>query len=152
MTLIVGELCNREVVIAREGDSVEMAAERMRSFHVGDLVVVEEHAGRNVPVGIVTDRDLVVGGLAQGLARLATLRVGDVMSRELVTARPEEDLGIALDRMRSHGVRRLPVVNREGGLEGILTLDDVLELMSEELAELAKLVVRQQKLERERRV
>ena len=150
--MTVGELCNREVVLARVGDTVFDAARRMRQFHVGDLVVVEDEAGGRVPVGIVTDRDLVVAALAEGIERLSELRVGDVMTPRPVTAHAGEGVVEALDRMRSHGIRRLPVVNEEGRLEGILAFDDVLEFTSGELLDLVKLVARQQKVERQRRI
>jgi CBS domain-containing protein len=73
------------------------------------------------------------------------------MTRAPVTAEESESLESALKRMRSYGVRRLPVVNEGGGLEGILTFDDIVELTSGELTDLAQLVPREQKRERERR-
>ena len=68
----VGEVCNRIVVFAQPGESVRVAARRMRNQHVGDLVVVDEGAEGRTPVGIVTDRDLVMeapGPLAAGFSR-----------------------------------------------------------------------------------
>jgi len=81
-----------------------------------------------------------------------SLKVGDIYSTDLVTALEEESLPEALAKMRAHGVRRLPVVNRRGELEGILTFDDVVELLAEELTELAELPAREQRREREQRV
>lgn len=146
--MMVGELCNRAVVFGREDESVRDAAKRMRDLHVGDLVVVREESGHRVPVGIVTDRDLVVGPLAAG-DDLDAQTLGEVMSRELVTATEREDLSTALRRMRANGIRRLPVVDQGGTLQGILTMDDALEFLDEELTELAKLVIREQKTEME---
>jgi CBS domain-containing protein len=80
--------------------------------------------------------------------RIPYLHVSDVMKQKLVTAMEDESVRKALERMQASGVRRLPVVNGEGGLEGIVTLDDILELLSEELTDLAKLVLREQKKER----
>jgi len=137
--MAVGEICNREVVIAEKALSVVDAAQLMRKHHVGDLVVVEEKDGRRHPVGIVTDRDIVVEVVAAEVNPDA-LKVGDIMAPEVATVRESEGLFEALRYMRDKGVRRMPVVDREGGLVGILTLDDLLSLLAEEMTELAKLV------------
>ena len=137
--MAVGEICNREVVIAEKALSVVDAAQLMRKHHVGDLVVVEEKDGRRHPVGIVTDRDIVVEVVAAEVNPDA-LKVGDIMGPEVATVRESEGLFEALRYMRDKGVRRMPVVDREGGLVGILTLDDLLSLLAEEMTELAKLV------------
>jgi CBS domain-containing protein len=137
--MAVGELCNREVVTAEKTLSVVGAAQLMRKHHVGDLVVVEERGGLKQPVGIVTDRDIVVEVVAAGVNPDA-LKVGDIMGPEVATVRESEGLFEALRYMRDKGVRRMPVVDSTGGLVGILTLDDLLSLLAEEMTELAKLV------------
>jgi CBS domain-containing protein len=137
--MAVGEICNREVVITERSVSVVDAAKLMRSHHVGDLVVVEEKGGCKHPVGIVTDRDIVVEVVAAGV-NPESLKVGDIMGSEVATVRESEGLFEALRYMRDKGVRRMPVVDRDGGLVGILTLDDLLSLLAGEMTELAKMV------------
>jgi predicted transcriptional regulator len=135
----ISELCNREVVIAEKSLSVTDAARLMRTHHVGDIVVVEQREGRNHPVGIVTDRDIVVEVVAAAVDS-DSLKVGDIMGPEVATVRESEGLFEALRYMRDKGVRRMPVVDSFGGLVGILTLDDLLSLLAEEMTELAKLL------------
>lgn len=137
--MAVGEICNREVVVTGKFETVAGAAGLMRKHHVGDLVVVEERDGRKFPVGIVTDRDIVVEVVAAGVNPEA-LKVGDIMGSGVATVRESEGLFEALRYMRDKGVRRMPVVGSSGELVGILTLDDLLTLLAEELTELAKLV------------
>jgi CBS domain-containing protein len=149
--MTAGEFCNRQVVIARKEDSLVTAARRIRDFHVGTLVVVDDQEGRRVPIGILTDRDLVVSVLTGDGRDVDALNVGDVMTAELVTVPEHENLFDALKTMRSFGVRRVPVVNDKGGLEGLLTFDDLIDLVAEELSDLANLVAREQRREREAR-
>jgi CBS domain-containing protein len=144
--MAVGEICNREVVIAEKKLSIKEAAGLMRSHHVGDLVVVEEKAGRRQPVGVVTDRDIVVEVVAAGVNPEA-LTVADIMGPDVATVHESEGVFEALRYMRNKGVRRMPVTDREGGLIGILTLDDLLSLLAEEMTELAKLVSHERKRE-----
>jgi len=146
----IGEICNREVVFARPNESVLSAAILMREHHVGTLVVVEESAGKRVPTGIITDRDIAVGVVALGLDPDATL-VGAVMSPELIRAR--EDAGVAetVALMRQKGLRRLPVVDAAGSLVGLVAADDLLELLAEEMSGLASIVAREQRRETEQR-
>jgi CBS domain-containing protein len=135
----VGQICNRDTVIVRKEESVIDAAKLMREFHVGSVVVVEDVEGGVKPVGILTDRDLVVEILAAELDPNA-VAVGDIMSYELASAREEDGLWDTLLRMRAKGIRRLPVVNGQGLLIGILTSDDLLELLAGEIGQLARVV------------
>ena len=135
----VGEYCNRAVVVAAKSTEIREAARLMRGHHVGDLIIVEPRGGENIPLGIVTDRDLVIEVLAQELDPDA-LTVADIMSPDPCTAQEDDDLWATLNRMRNEGIRRLPVVNARGGLEGILTADDVLDLFAEGLMDLVKLM------------
>ena len=146
----VGEICNRDVVILKRDDTIQEAAKLMRQHHIGDVLVVEELGGIQVPVGIVTDRDLVVEIMAPDLDQ-KVITVGDIMVRELAAV--NESIGVfeAIQYMRSKAVRRLPIVDENGGLVGILTLDDLLELLSEELLAIAKLVKCQRQKETRRR-
>lgn len=146
----VGEVCNREVIVANREESVLAAAKLMRDNHVGDLVVVESQAQRRAPVGIITDRDLVVEILAKEVDPNAVI-IGEAMSEELVTAAEDEEFMAVVKRMRQRGVRRVPVVDAQGGLVGLLAVDDVLDLIAEELADLVGIIVREQRYERERR-
>jgi CBS domain-containing protein len=125
-------------------------AQLMRRQHVGDVIVVDRQGDLVVPVGIVTDRDIVVELIADQVD-LESVTTGDVMSPELITARQNEGIWDTLQLMGNKGIRRLPVVNDDGGLEGILTVDDLVELLAEELALLARIAGRGQKLEEERR-
>lgn len=140
--MAIGEICNREVVIVTRETPVPEAARLMRRYHVGDLVVVEALAGRRRPVGIVTDRDIVIEVVAMDVAADG-LTVGDIMSAEVATVRESEGVYETLRYMRDKGIRRLPVVDRDGWLQGIVTLDDLLILLAEEMSAMAKLVARQ---------
>ncbi|MBI5556553.1 MAG: CBS domain-containing protein [Deltaproteobacteria bacterium] len=148
--MTVGEFCNREVVVAEKETTIVEAAKLMRKYHVGDLVVVDRSGGRTIPVGIVTDRDIVVE-LVAGEVDLDAACAGDIMSHELMTAGDHDGILETLQKMRGKGIRRLPVVNGQGGLEGILAIDDLLELLAEELTLLAKAAGRGQERERKLR-
>lgn len=146
----IGEICNRDTIFTTRASSIGDAARLMREHHVGDLVVAEDKNGRRVPVGILTDRDLVVEILAKGVDMNA-VNVGDIMSNELVTAREGDGIYETLQHMRAKGVRRVPVVDAGGGLVGIVSADDLLDLLADELTALARLVSREQARERTRR-
>jgi CBS domain-containing protein len=139
----VGEYCNRDVVVVAKSDSVQEAINLMRQYHVGTVVVAEETGDKPKPVGILTDRDIIIEILAEGV-ELDTVTIGDVMSFDLVTVNENTTLLDAVSVMKDKGVRRLPVVNDKGGLEGILSVDDVIELLAEELSSIAKLIGKEQ--------
>jgi CBS domain-containing protein len=143
----VGEICDREVVVATRETTVIEAAKLLRHHHVGTLVICEQlNGGRRMPVGIITDRDIVVEVVAPGL-HAETITVGDIMSPEFVTAREADDVLQALQIMRYKGVRRLPVVGQDGQLVGIVAIDDMLSFLAEELTDIAKIVARERAIE-----
>lgn len=146
----VGEVCNRDVVVVKKSESALDAALLMRRFHVGDLVVIEEEGGQRIPVGIVTDRDIVIEAVAEDV-NCRELTVGDIMSTDLVTVNEDEDVIDTVKMMRATGIRRVPVVDGSGVLVGIVTVDDLIELLAEVLDDLTKLIRREQKREQETR-
>jgi CBS domain-containing protein len=147
----VGEICNRLVSHVERSVSIVDAARRMREEHVGDLVVVERRGTETLPVGILTDRDVVVSILAKNSDHVRSLEVGDVIAGQVVTASEDEELPPVLKRMRKFGVRRIPVVNASGALTGILSIDDVICALADALAEVASILSRQTARETERR-
>jgi CBS domain-containing protein len=136
-------LATAGVVTTRPETSLADCARLMRAEHVGSLILVDEDGANRRPVGIVTDRDIVVEAVAVGLDT-ATLTAGDVMARPLATIGQDEDLMVALARMRENGVRRLPVVDAAGHLAGILTIDNLLEALSEQLQSVVSVVKAEQ--------
>lgn len=133
----VGSICNRRVVTASAQLDIQAAAELMREEHVGFLVVVPETPrGPQPPLGVLTDRDIVVSVVAKR-ADPALLKVGDVMSMQPVVAGESEAVDLALKTMRRAGVRRLPVVNGRGEIVGVLSFDDLLEFVAREMESLS---------------
>jgi CBS domain-containing protein len=142
--MTAGEFCNRQVVFCEPSEPVIEVARRMRDHHVGSLVVLD---GARRPVGIVTDRDLAVRALAAGVDPGAT-PVSAVMSSPVSTAPESEPLERTLQRMRVQGVRRLPVVDAQGALQGLVAMDDLLELFARQVAELVALEARELRREK----
>jgi CBS domain-containing protein len=128
--------CNRAVTIAE-------AARLMRQYHTGDLVVTDDSDGTREPIGIVTDRDIVMDVVAKGRDPDRT-QVGEVMTAPLVVASGSEDVDTAIERMRTQGVRRLPIVDDDGTILGILTLDDFYRALAEHTTQLAAIVTKEQ--------
>lgn len=132
----IEEVCTHEVVDISPEASIRDAADLMRHRHVGCLVVVEQPNGERVPVGVLTDRDIVVSVVSPGIDP-DILTVGDVMTHPVITCGIQEDLFEALERMRNAGVRRLPVVDRRGAAAGVLSADDVVSALGWHLSELS---------------
>ena len=133
----IRDICSRVVVVTEPQMDLREAARMMRDHHVGALVVIEKHDGPTKPVGIVTDRDIVVAVVAASNVRPESLTVRDVMSTELVLAQDSDGVFEAVERMQDSGTRRLPVVTGDGTLMGIVTLDDVLRMLAGEMTALA---------------
>ncbi|HVW84174.1 MAG TPA: CBS domain-containing protein [Bryobacteraceae bacterium] len=148
--MTVGEICTRTVIIAPRETSVREAAKLMRERHTGDIVVADEFEGKRIPVGIVTDRDIVVEVLAEHL-NPDQLSVGDIMTGTMVTARERDGIFETIALMRGDGVRRMPIVDASGALVGIVSLDDILELLAEELGDLVGLIRQERRKEIEAR-
>jgi CBS domain-containing protein len=144
----IGEICVREVVICNRATTVLETAQLMRRYHVGDLVIVEESGGKRNPVGLITDRDIVIGVTALQLDP-TTVTAGDLLCRDVVVVREDQSVFETMEHMRAHGVRRMPVVDQQGALVGIISVDDLIELLAEELGKLPKLMSKEQAQEAE---
>ncbi len=133
-----GQLCNRNPVTVRRSDELIRAAQLMREKHIGYLVVVDSETADQVvrPVGVLTDRDIVISVVARETDPRA-LRVGDVMTQQPVTIGVAEPVERAVREMRRIGVRRLPVIGQRGELIGVLSVDDVLEVLAVQMQNVA---------------
>jgi len=144
------ELCNREVITATRDMSIPDAARLMRDRHVGSLVVTDTSEDRVMPVGILTDRDIVIEMVAKDIA-LNEVTVGDIMTCAVLKVTEDDNIFDVAQRMRARGVRRVPVISRLGELIGIIAADDILELLSEELSLLARITTREAEQEKTKR-
>jgi CBS domain-containing protein len=140
----ISEICTSEVVCCRPQASALDAARLMRQRHVGDVVVVSDPERDRVPLGVVTDRDLTIEVLGGGRDAAHT-PLSELMRSPVVIATDSEDASVVGERMRFHGVRRVPVVDGRGTLVGIVTLDDLLRSM---LSDLQTLLASQTKAQR----
>lgn len=145
----VYELCQRHVVTVRRHEELATAAWMMRERNVGCLVVVEPAGGigGEKPIGLLTDRDIVTNVIARE-SDLRALKVDDVMTRHPVTIWASATLDDALQRMRTGGVRRVPVIDDRGLLAGILALDDIFEHMAQRVPFAATPLRREARLEK----
>jgi CBS domain-containing protein len=146
----IRDICTSEAAHCNREETVQGAALMMRRLHVGDVIVVDQLDGASVPVGILTDRDIVVSVIAPGLDP-ASLQVGDIMTEDLLTARDTDDVYETIERMRLRGIRRVPVIDANGSLAGIVSADDLLEFLAEEMGELSRISPYQQAHERRAR-
>lgn len=140
----------RKVATVYRDTSVGDAARFMRESHLGDVVVIDRSEGKIIPIGILTDRDIVMSTTALRISPF-DFRVEDVMTKSLVTARSDDTLNHVISLMREHGVKRIPLVNESGELDAIVAIEDVIRLLSEELYALSQVYERQQSLEEIRR-
>lgn len=138
-SLNAGEVCSRDVVFATEDMSLKQAANLMREEHVGSLVVVREAAAGRIVTGMLTDRDIAIIAVARDFDA-QSLRVGDAMNEDVVTASLDDSIYDVLSAMRQKGVRRVPVIAGENVLQGIISMDDILEVFAEEMQMLAQAI------------
>jgi len=132
----IAELCSSPVFVAYPEQALSLAVRQMRRQDVGALVVVAAGDARQFPLGILTDRDVLCGQVRQA-TDLRCLTVGDVMTCHPLCIDAEAQLAEAIAAMASRAVRRAPVVDRAGALVGIVTLDDLLPTVAQQLKELA---------------
>jgi CBS domain-containing protein len=144
----VGKVCQREAVTVRAEVPLTAAARLMREQHIGYLVVVAPGPSGDLvrPIGVLTDRDIVVTVVAKETDPRA-LTAGDVMNMQPVTVSDSDSIEDALQVMRRMGVRRLPVVGGAGELAGVLSLDDVIDALAEEIANVAGAIRNERQIE-----
>ena len=142
-TVTVRDLATMQVVTVQPQTTLAECAQIMRNQHVGSVIVVDDKGRRDNPVGIVTDRDIVIETVAVDLDP-KTLTAGDVMATPLATVNDTDDILDALAKMRERGVRRLPVVNESGVLAGILAVDNLLEALAEQLDSVVRVIKAEQ--------
>lgn len=146
--MLLRKILKRDVVTIRPEASVLEAARLMRAEHVGDVIATDP---AHRPIGILTDRDIVVSVLAKDVERLSFLSVKDVLTADPLVANEDEEVESVLSRMRHRGVRRVPVVDRAGVLVGVFALDDLLELLANDLRSAVSLVTSQRRREQSQR-
>lgn len=141
--MLLRDLCTPDVVSCTADSSALHAARLMRQHHVGDVVVVEDMETDQSPIGLVTDRDIVVEVLGKELDP-AQVTLRQIMRTPAVIASTSEDVSQAVARMKAHGVRRIPVVDESSRLTGILCLDDLLKRLAADATTLAEVIAREQ--------
>lgn len=151
MEAYVRNVCNPNVVTVLPTATVAEAAALMRRHHVGTVVIVDAQGAQGKPVGIVTDRDIVVEVVAAGVDP-GKLAVGEITQRPLITLSADAASSHAVREMATNGVRRMPVVDARGALVGIVSLDDVLVDLIAPLVAIGDLAARERRFEANTRV
>lgn len=142
----VGEYCKRAVISINANADVAETAKLMRDEHVGFLVVHSEGDELRKPIGVLTDRDLVLAVIAREVDPHA-VTVRDVMTRQPLIADESDELSDLLQAMRFAGIRRVPVVDARCGLTGIIAIDDALDVITGLMCDIACAVRNEQQQE-----
>lgn len=137
----VGEICTRSVSWCETGASVIDAARMMRDAHINNVIVAEQWDGERIPVGVLTDRDIVIQIVAKEVDPKA-VSVGDIMGREIFTGDEDEPVSETIENMRFNGVRRLPVIDKRGAMVGVIALEDLLRNLAKDLTAIADVTPR----------
>lgn len=146
----VGEICRRGVIAVADDADINTAAETMRTHHVGFLIVHRAGDELRRPIGVLTDRDIVVEVIAKKVDP-AAVTVADVMSRQPMVADETEQLGDVLQAMRIAGIRRVPVVDARGALAGVVSIDDAFDVITGFMCDITGSVKNEQRQERRAR-
>ncbi len=141
-----GTLCQRLFVTVRPTDEILQAAQLMRQKHVGYLVVTDAVGASAPPIGVLTDRDIVITVVARALEP-GSVRVADIMTTRPVTVGEDTPLQDALQLMREARVRRLPVLDAQGALAGVLSLDDILQAFASDAQNVAAAIREERQVE-----
>ena len=144
--MVVGSLCSRPAVSVATGAPVADVARLMRDEHVGAVVVTDRRGDRLRPAGIITDRDIVSAQVSR-TADLSRLAAADIMTRNPLVLDEEESVDGAIAHLRARGVRRAPVVSRDGALVGLISADDLFAHVARELVALGEIIARQRRAE-----
>ncbi|MFL6549973.1 MAG: CBS domain-containing protein [Povalibacter sp.] len=142
----IDQYCKRAVVAIGGRSDIAEAAQLMRDRHVGFLVVFDESDHLRRPIGVLTDRDIVLEVTALDVDPHA-VTVRDIMTRQPMIARESDDLGELMQGMRIAGIRRVPVVDSRGGLTGVIAVDDVIDVVSELMGDIAASIKTEQRQE-----
>lgn len=134
----VGSICARSLATCPRDTSVVTLARQMRDAHLGEVIVVEERSGRICPVGVITDRDIVVRVAAAGRDPNC-VTAGDLALDRCETILDAEMVYDAIGYMRDKRLHHLPVVDADGALVGMLRANDVGEFLASELMELTRI-------------
>lgn len=121
--LTISEVMTKNVVAIDAKETIQKAAMLMRKSNIRGVVV---SSGKNI-VGIITDKDIVSKVVAENKSPL-TVKVEDVMSPKLITAKPGDTLTDVAKRMYANGVGRIPVIDAKGNLVGIVTETDMTKI------------------------
>lgn len=134
----VGDICTKNAVTVTASTRVRSAAETMRDEHVGDVVVTKDD--KRLPIGILTDRDIVLALASRGDDALGDVPVGEIMTKAVIVASEHDEIDEVLSNMKANGVRRVPVIDRRDDVIGVLAYDDLVAYYSKQLATLSKVV------------
>ncbi len=134
----ISDLCSKEMVTVDSNQSLQKAAKLMKKKHVGTLIVTQGES----PVGIITDRDIVLKVVAEGKS-VDECKVEEAMTDKLVTAPKDCSVYDAIRLMEKKKVRRLVVVDKSERLCGVLSTDDLVQMLSEEMAGIGRLYEKQ---------
>jgi predicted transcriptional regulator len=142
----VGDICKRAVISTENSTDITAAAELMRQHHVGFLIVYKSGDELRRPIGVLTDRDIVIEVVAKKVDP-ASLKVDDLMTRQPLVANESEQLGDVLQAMRMAGIRRVPVVDTRGALTGVIAIDDAFDVITGFMCDITGSVKNEQRQE-----
>jgi CBS domain-containing protein len=142
----IGDYCKRSVVSIADNLDILTAARSMREQHVGFLVVYKAGDDLRRPIGVLTDRDIVLEQVAAKVEP-TSVTVGDVMTRQPLVASEADQLSEVLQAMRLAGIRRVPVVDLRGALTGVMAIDDALDVITTLLCDISGSIKSEQRHE-----
>lgn len=131
----VADVCIYYPVVVSQDATLREVASKMREHHIGDVIVTQAINGRVKPIGMITDRDIVIQVIAKD-ADTRDICATDIMSPDLHTMATTMSIDEAITLMHKKGVRRFPVVDGSGCLVGVVTIDDLLGVVAKQLAQL----------------
>ena len=143
---LLEQLYEPDVVCLKPSNSLYEAAKEMLDNHVGNVLIVDEYSEKNIPVGIITDRDIVINSLAKKVDP-ASIELSTIMTKKIVTAPEDADLSTLVKILTEQGIGRIPIVNAAGELKGILSSKRLFQFFAQGLCELSSLSVEQQRRE-----
>ncbi len=144
----VSQYCDKKISTLTQDSSILEAAQLMRTNHVGEVIIVQRQQGKTVPVGLITDRDLVIEIIAMEID-IDKITLGSIMCLELITVNHDSSLKQALELLQTNGIRRAPVVDSKGALFGIIAIEGILKVLSQDMTKVLKLFNNERRIEKQ---